>query len=545
MDKTSDSDGARFPADRTPAVGAADVLLTGACLGVVLGCAALVLSFGQGRDQGIFNVVARTVLDGGMPYRDAWDFKTPGIYLVYVLARLLFGSAEWGIRVLEISGLLAMAAGLVALGQRWWGSWRTGLLAAALAALVHAQLDFWHTAQPETFGGMLTVAALWLGARSNPRPHHLVGSGLLFGAAGLLKPPLAGAALVLALWLGASAAGSEGKAVATAARRSLWAACWLLLGGVAVTAACLLWFALRGAMPALADTLLRFTPHYTALGWQGTSLARLLLDAAAQFLVGYSSVIGAGLLLAVGARRALRRAPAVGLLAGILAMQLVGVALQAKLFPYHFGACWPLAAMLAAWGWSRLFGWAGEHGRLATAAAVCALLASASLRPATGGELGSSFWQRTLSRARLLWGPPDQPASDALASVADVDANANRRMAAELRARVPVGGSVFVWGFEPVLYDWSDRRLASPFIYNVPQRVPWAAARARAELLEDLRAAPPDALVVVHGDPLPMVTGDEVDSANALLRFPELDAFVDEHYGRLKRIHDLDLYVRR
>ena len=55
---------------------------------------AQLLCFGYGRDQGIYAVVARAMLDGGMPYRDAWDFKPPGIFLIYALARALFGEAQ-------------------------------------------------------------------------------------------------------------------------------------------------------------------------------------------------------------------------------------------------------------------------------------------------------------------------------------------------------------------------------------------------------------------------------------------------------------------
>src|SRR5262245_57860299 len=99
--------------------------------------------YGYGRDQGIYAMVARTILDGGMPYRDAFDFKPPGIFLIFTLSRALFGSAQWGVRVLEIAGLIATAFAMTRLTERWWGDRRIGLVAAALSILVHAQLDFW------------------------------------------------------------------------------------------------------------------------------------------------------------------------------------------------------------------------------------------------------------------------------------------------------------------------------------------------------------------------------------------------------------------
>ncbi|MFO0661794.1 MAG: hypothetical protein U0165_18475 [Polyangiaceae bacterium] len=39
--------------------------------------------FQYGRDQGIYAVVADAMRQGLAPYRDAWDFKPPGIFLIY------------------------------------------------------------------------------------------------------------------------------------------------------------------------------------------------------------------------------------------------------------------------------------------------------------------------------------------------------------------------------------------------------------------------------------------------------------------------------
>ncbi|HTN87681.1 MAG TPA: glycosyltransferase family 39 protein, partial [Sorangium sp.] len=146
------------------AAGPARVAGARAIVAIALGAIAFlllqILTYGYGRDQGIYAIVARAVLDGGMPYRDAFDFKPPGIFLIYALARALFGPAQWGIRALEVLGLAGMCLAMVSLAGRAFGDRRVGVVAAALAVLVHAQLDFWHTAQPESFGGMLTVLAL-------------------------------------------------------------------------------------------------------------------------------------------------------------------------------------------------------------------------------------------------------------------------------------------------------------------------------------------------------------------------------------------------
>ena len=139
-----------------------------------------------------------------MPYRDAWDIKPPGIFLIYAAARALFGGAQIGIRILEVAGLALMCWGMVRLAARLWHEPRIGFVAAVLALIAHARLDFWSTAQPETFGGMLTIAGLLCAVPHGDRaasPYRLFLCGALFSAAGLLKPPLVGGAAVVALYL--------------------------------------------------------------------------------------------------------------------------------------------------------------------------------------------------------------------------------------------------------------------------------------------------------------------------------------------------------
>src|SRR2546425_8570036 len=60
-------------------------------------------------DTGVFTYVARLFGDGGLPYRDAWDHKPPGVYLIDAVA-------------LAVAGL--------------WGLWAAEVVALALAAIV-------------------------------------------------------------------------------------------------------------------------------------------------------------------------------------------------------------------------------------------------------------------------------------------------------------------------------------------------------------------------------------------------------------------------
>ncbi|MEJ7729110.1 MAG: glycosyltransferase family 39 protein [Polyangiaceae bacterium] len=514
----------------------------------------LVTTFDYGRDQGIYAVVARSMLDGGMPYRDAWDFKPPGIFVIYALARALMGEGQVAIRMLEALGLAAMALGMTELARRWWGEARVGLLAAALAILVHAQLDFWHTAQPESFGGMLTIAALLCAGRDEPvlggrgtsrRPWAWwILCGALFGAAGLLKPPLAGGGVVVA---GALSVWRLRRTTALAARqRRLDAAAPLLgvfLGGCLPVLACAAWFGARGALGHLHDVLFVFTPYYTAIGWQNQGFTGMAWWGLTEWLVTYSAVFAGGLALLLGFHPRDTERPAVWLLAALIGVHVLGVVLQGKFFPYHYGATWPLTALLASLGlwrlWERL-----ERFGVTGALAFAGLLGVLAVAKTATKDVPGTFWTRTATRMALN-GREDVAARDALASVADVHAPANRAVAETLAAAVSPDRSVFVWGFEPVIYDMSGRRAATRFIYDVPQRVAWASESMRGQLMADLAADPPAAIVVEHRDVFPMVTGDLLDSADSLLEFPALRALVADRYQLASSIEDFDIYLNR
>jgi hypothetical protein len=64
-------------------------------VGSALAGAWVVMSFTYpfGWDQGLFAWVGDAIVRGGLPYRDAWDFKGPLLYYVYALAQWLFRRA--------------------------------------------------------------------------------------------------------------------------------------------------------------------------------------------------------------------------------------------------------------------------------------------------------------------------------------------------------------------------------------------------------------------------------------------------------------------
>ncbi len=518
--------------------------LTLTCWAVVGFSAVQIATFSFGRDQSIYALIGDGVLAGQMPYRDLWDFKPPGIFFVYALAQALFGKSMAAVRLVEVLVLLGVVASLRRLGGVFFENRAVGLVGGALAALIHFQLDFWHTGQPETFGGLLTLLGLVLTVREPLRRWLAAfGTGLLFGSAALLKPPLGGGAVVCAAYL-AQRARTRGES----SRRALGVAGVVALGGALPTLLTLLWFWARGALGDLVWTLGEFTPGYTAVSWQDRRAAEMLYYAIEEAFFGFSALAAAGIIAAIAMRPLhAREREGIFLVLGVIAIELAGIAMQGKFFAYHYGATLPLVAFIAGIGlyklWMRCL-----QGGVGGILAFFSFVIVAALMRYPVGDLPQSVWERARIRiAYLLDRPPfeDRPAMDReLAYVADFNLDADRRVALAVRQLTKQSDSVFVWGFEPAIYWLSERRPATRFIYNVPQRSAWERESAREALMADLHRNPPRVIVVQARDVFPAVTGTRTDSRDELPTFPALSSLLDTEYRFVKSIEDFDLYLR-
>lgn len=534
---------------RSKAILLVDRVLVAGALGALVYLLVQIVAFRYGRDQGIYAVVADAAVRGGAPYRDAWDFKPPGIFAVYAAARLLFGASEHSVRLLEAAGFGSLVWAFVLLARRWVGEGRAGLLGGLLAVGTQAQLEFWHTGQPESFGAIALAWALVCATYEPEGPKARrkelaawVACGALYAAAAMLKPPLGGGFLVSLGFVAFRVWRREERASRLRALMAVVGA--FAAGGAAIVALVLLYFVAKGAFGDLYQTLFVFTPYYTKLGFRPEWFWGFVYLAFEQWFVGFSAFFGVGLLLWLGLP-ALDERERVGAahVLGVVGFQLVGVAMQAKFFPYHYGAALPFAALLSGWGFWKLWLRARtDPTRILLFGALVYLLADA--RGATR-DLADTFWVRSKNRMEALLHPERRnEIQDELYSVADVNAGANRQVAEWLRLHTREDATVFVWGFEPEIYDLAQRRPATRYIYNVPQRVSWAT-ESRRVLMEDLKRSNPQVIVVERRDVFPHVTGNRDDSAAALRSFSELDQLVQDQYWFARSIEDFDIYERK
>lgn len=524
-----------------------DFWLSFAAWTVIVLSAVQILLFSFGRDQGIYAVIADGILDGKVPYRDLWDFKPPGIYLVYALSEALFGRTMLAPRMLEVAGLLLMVFGFIRLADVFFGNPRVGLVSGALAALSHAEFEFWHTGQPESFGGFLTVAGLVLTvttATGWKRWASWIGVGAIFGCAALLKPPLGGGALVCAAYLARSEQSRRDDGFVTALRPIAA----LLIGGLVPVLVCVVWFVARGGWEALRWTMLEFTPGYTKLGLVGRDAPQTFYWALEELFFKFSAINAAGFLAALlispmhGRER-----EGLFLVLGVISVHLAGICMQGKFFAYHYAATMPFVAFIGGLGMYKLWRRCLAGGAAGVIVFALFVIVTAQMRQAAHDL--ESFWERSSKRIQyLLHRPPYETREQLdhdLYAVADYSLDGDRQLAREIQRLTPTGAAVYVWGFEPIVYRLAERRPASRFIYDVPQRVTWNRERARRTLMEDLSREPPAVIALERGDVFPAVTGDGLDSRDSLPSFPELYTFITRDYELVSTVDDFDVYERK
>jgi hypothetical protein len=517
---------------------------------VVIFACSQILMFPFGRDQGVYATIADRILAGGMPYRDAWDIHLPGIYLAFAFSERLFGHRMVAPRILEVVGLLSLYLPLRIIGRDLYHSREAGIFGWALAALAYAQAEYWYSGQAESFGALITVWALALAVDSAPRFGRVaawIAMGFLFGICFVFKPQLALTALPCAAYAGW-----------TEWRRSAGFACALapaVIGGVAALvpiAICAAWLWSRGAWSATYYTYVQYAPGYLALRFATPAAISVLTVGV--FILRTPAIVVAGLVAALFLQhRDGLRTPAALLVTSAIALQLVGVAVAGKLYPYHYFAAFILAAIVAGDGFAKLrerF----AHRRLADAlvptalAVLSAAVISAPVSYLRPSAKSGQFWRRSAMRTCWTLGIgakiPKQQLDAALYNFYATNLGDYEEAAAIIDSKTGPGDSIFVWGAESVIYWLANRRPASHFVHDFPPRANWDQADSRDALMRELEAAHPAVIVVEAGDFAPGIVGNNMDSEQSLQTFPRLKDYLARDFTAVAQVDKLTIWRR-
>ncbi len=142
-------------------------------------------------DEALYGEIANVILDGGLPYRDAWEQKPPAIYYLYAGVFALFGRNN----LVAVHWAAAFSIALTCLGLFLLVSKLstkiTGLLSAFFYATLASagQAAHFQAANTEIFSVLFCVWALYVFFRNQLSHKNLFLSGFLIGIGFFFKQP--------------------------------------------------------------------------------------------------------------------------------------------------------------------------------------------------------------------------------------------------------------------------------------------------------------------------------------------------------------------
>ena len=204
----------------------------------------------QGRDSGIFAYTGKVIAEGGLPYRDAWDNKPPGVYYIDAFAFLLFGANRWAIWLIETISIFLTGGVLFALLSQVYEQRRMAWIGAgAFALLVRHPGLVSDTNFTEVYALLPQVICFWAGYQflSRPERRWALLVGFSAGLAFLTKQTTVGMALAFipAILL-------SRHEILRAKQRWLWLGA-TILGGLSSLAGAVLYLWVKGILGDAID----------------------------------------------------------------------------------------------------------------------------------------------------------------------------------------------------------------------------------------------------------------------------------------------------
>jgi len=473
-------------------------------------------------DESIHAAAARTILDGGVLYRDAADIRHPLTY--YAVAAVFAVAGEnnlWAVR-LVVALLIATTGFFLFLAGRALRSPGAGIAAALLYALLSSSVFFEgdaYAAHTEWFVAFFSSAAAAVFLTGGPpvSARRLFVTGLLSACAFLSKQPalldLAApvAALVYAGWQRAQPR-----------RTIVFQLAALAAGWLAPVLLTVAYFAAKGALHdavfyAWTYNLSYYGPEITTAD-RLASLAgpfRLLGGAQPWLLVLWA----AGALVAL--YRLVQRSPTPQETAANPGLVFLAV--------------WSLAALAGAASSGRSF----DHYTIQFLAPVC--LGAGLVLSRVGGWAWSGVtpWPGRVAAAAVLLVTVYMVGAAVLpARQRTMPGDSSQRVSAYIREHTAATDRIFVWGFHTDIYLYADRRPASRYLFGsfVTGLIPWTNTAperdttyaivpgAMDNLLHDLATRPPVYIVDCSAGP------NRHWQKYPLEKFPALQDFIRQRY---------------
>lgn len=470
------------------------------------------LWLGPWLDAAVFVLAGTRIRGGGVPYRDLWDHKPPGSFLLNALGQFALPWVEpwvvsWLLTLVFTAASILIVHDLLRRQASPRAAWLWSVV--GLVGIAGYPMAF-GGGYTESFALLPVVGAFWIAVSRAPTLPWLAISACLLSIACLMSlqavPPCA---VIAVAAVAALIQDGNGLRIRTLALRGLAFAG----AGLALPLAILAWLAAGGALGDAYDQLIRYNAAY-----RGTSpeLASSLLGGLA-LVCGYAVPVAASLVRMARYPRSQPRTMWLSL--GWLAVAGLSIGYQQRLDTHYLILLIPPLALLSSPGLDMLLGSLRSVRpairRLAlsgVAATTCAFAFAVIL---------------TLVFASVLMG-----------NAANTKAEADQA-SAWIRTNTAPSADMFVWGDDAYLYLTADRAAYDRYVYEFPLVTQgyWSAGDT-ADLLARWEASPPRLVVegraVVPLFEAPQDIGDSrnLDTLEPLRSFVRANYHLGRQFGR-------------
>ena len=294
-----------------------------------------------GTDSGVYLYIGERILEGELPYRDAWDHKGPVIYYINALGQFLRSDSRWGVWFLEV--LAVSGAGIVgfSLMRRRFGEdpaiFGTGVWLLSLPNVLSSGNLTEEYALPVQFAAML----LLLRSEQNQSWRWSMRIGLSLALGFLLRPNIVGIPLAILLyWFWQLWRGERRQAVQhiTALLASATGLILLVWG----------YFSAAGAGEQMLDAVLTYNFVYSDSNLI-EKLASLVAGLHWLQVISVFALAGWGLLLLDLRGGKIKSAPFLGVLGLALPLEFVLTSVSGRTFSHYYMSWLPVMGVLAAY----------------------------------------------------------------------------------------------------------------------------------------------------------------------------------------------------
>jgi 4-amino-4-deoxy-L-arabinose transferase-like glycosyltransferase len=499
------------------------------------------LLYPYGRDQGIYGYVGSTILDGGHPYKDAWDFKPPGIFYIFALSSLLFGKSMMAIRIFEIFWQIGTALVVYGIVSKFYSRRLIGVIASTAYLFLFYTFGHWSIAQSESFISLpLALSAyFFLKAVDRLRYLYIFLSGFFIGLAVLLKYQFGLLLLIMAALLfmqkGFQEEGKKWTRLGVI-KEKLFKTVVLLFGFSFPLLVTLIYYYLNDVLHDFIITEFVLTPKYVKLLFGSKSLLYYINQSGFHLYV----YIALFLIIPFFLWHKKRLSTKVWLIIGWAGTCLLSILLQAKFFGYHYVPSIAPFLILALIALYPII-----ERKEKTQLIKSRILLYGAIFLTISGFMIIKYIPDMISVISVVLGKTtieENYYDFGEYGIGDFSIQANMEVASFLKNNTIPNEKIYIWGFEPVIYLLADRRCVSRFIYNVPLYWEWSLPEYKEEFLDAVREENPKYFIVVRKDILYRVTGNFNDSQEAFEKFSVLKNFIDDEYKFDREIEHFTIY---